>query len=85
MGETDTAARGSGGRFGLARPGSHSSPVYKAAELEAVARADEKSVNQTVLDAVDQMIAARRKDTAFLDRVRQRIEQDRKVLERLAR
>lgn len=60
-------------------------PEDKAAELEAVARADEKSVNQTVLDAVDQMIAARRKDTAFLDRVRQRIEQDREVLERLAR
>ncbi len=60
-------------------------PADKAAELEAVARADDKSVNQTILDAVDRMIAERRKDKAFLERVRQNIERDREVLERLSR
>jgi hypothetical protein len=60
-------------------------PEEKAAELEAVARADEKSVNQTILDAVDRMIAERRKDEAFLARVRANIERDRAVLERLSR
>jgi hypothetical protein len=60
-------------------------PADKAAELEAVARADDKSVNQTILDAVDRMIAERRKDKAFLERVRQNIERDQEVLERLSR
>ena len=60
-------------------------PADKAAELEAVARADDKSVNQTILDAVDRMIAERRKDKAFLKRVRQNIERDQEVLERLSR
>jgi uncharacterized protein GlcG (DUF336 family) len=60
-------------------------PEERAAELEAVARAEGKSVNQTILDAVDQLIAERRKDKAFLTRVRQSIERDREVLERLSR
>ena len=60
-------------------------PAERAAELEAVARADDKSVNQTVLEAIDRLIEDRRKDKAFLDRVRQNIQRDKEVLDRLAR
>lgn len=60
-------------------------PENKAAQLEAIARADEKSVNQTLIEAVDRMIAERRKDKAFKARVRAIIERDRDILEDLAR
>lgn len=60
-------------------------PENKAAQLEAIARADEKSVNQTLVEAVDRMIAERRKDKAFKARVRAIIERDRDILEDLAR
>lgn len=59
-------------------------PAEKAAELEAVARADEKSVSEAVREAIDEHIEARRKDKAFRDRLRRRIEEDREVLDRLA-
>jgi Arc/MetJ-type ribon-helix-helix transcriptional regulator len=59
-------------------------PADKAAELEAVARADAKPVSETVRDAIDRMIEERRKDKAFQARVREIIEQDRRVLDRLA-
>ena len=60
-------------------------PENKAAQLEAIARADEKSVNQTLIEAVDRMIEERRKDKAFKARVRAIIERDRDILEDLAR
>jgi hypothetical protein len=60
-------------------------PENKAAQLEAIARADEKSVNQTLVEAVERMIAERRKDKAFKARVRAIIERDRDILEDLAR
>lgn len=60
-------------------------PEDKAAQLEAIARADEKSVNQTLVEAVDRMIVERRKDKAFKARVRAIIERDRDILEDLAR
>jgi len=60
-------------------------PREKAAELEAVARADERSVNQTMLEAIDKLIAERRKDKDFRARVRETIERDREILEGLAR
>jgi len=59
-------------------------PADKAAELEAVARADSKSVSDTVREAVDLLIEDRRKDKAFRDRLRQMIEDDRAILDRLA-
>ena len=59
-------------------------PEEKAAQLEAVARADGQSVNQTLIDAVDRMIAERRKDKDFIERVRANIERDREVMEYLA-
>ena len=51
-------------------------PMDKAAELEAVARAESKSVTDTVRDAIDLLIAERRKDKAFRERVRKVIEDD---------
>jgi predicted transcriptional regulator len=48
-----------------------------AADTEALARADDNSLNETV--------ERRQKDPAFRRRVRQIIEQDRELLERLAR
>ncbi|NLT07588.1 MAG: hypothetical protein GXY03_14960 [Solirubrobacterales bacterium] len=59
-------------------------PADKAAELEAVARADSKSVSDTVREAIDLLIEDRRKDKAFRDRLRQMIEDDRAILDRLA-
>jgi predicted DNA-binding protein len=60
-------------------------PADKAAELEAVARADSKPVSDTVREAIDLLIEDRRKDKAFRDRLRQMIEDDRAILDRLAR
>lgn len=60
-------------------------PDDTAAELEAVARADETSVSDAVRQAIEQHIAARRQDAEFKARLRKIIEEDREVLERLAR
>lgn len=57
----------------------------KAAELEAVARADEMPISEAVREAIDRHIVERRRDKEFRARVRQIIEEDRGVLERLAR
>jgi hypothetical protein len=56
----------------------------KAAELEAVARADGQTVTEAVRDAIDARIAQRRKDKGFQDRLRRIIDEDRAILERLA-
>ena len=60
-------------------------PADKAAELEAVARADNKAVSETVREAIDRMIDERRQDKEFQARLRAMIREDRKILERLAR
>ncbi len=57
----------------------------KAAELEAVARADEMPVSEAVREAIDKHIAERRADKEFQKRLKRRLEEDREVLERLAR
>jgi Arc/MetJ-type ribon-helix-helix transcriptional regulator len=59
-------------------------PADKAAELEAVARADHKAVSEAVRDAIDKLIDERRQDTEFQDRLRAMMEEDQKILERLA-
>jgi len=59
-------------------------PAEKAAELEAVARADSKPVSDTVREAIDLLIEQRRSDEAFRDRLRTMIEEDRVILDRLA-
>jgi predicted DNA-binding protein len=60
-------------------------PEDKAAELAAVARADEMPVSEVVREAIDNHIAARRSDKDFQERLKRRLEEDREVLERLAK
>lgn len=57
----------------------------RAAMLELVARADDKSLTDTVREAIDLHIQERRKDEAFKERLRQRHEAERALYERLAR
>jgi predicted transcriptional regulator len=55
-----------------------------AADTEALARAEGKSLNETVKLALSEAVERRRRDPAFADHVRRIIEQDRELLERLA-
>jgi hypothetical protein len=55
-----------------------------AADAEALARAEGKSLNETVKLALSEAVARRRSDPEFKARVLQIIEQDRELLERLA-
>jgi hypothetical protein len=57
----------------------------QAAQLEAVAAADGMSVSDAVRVAIDAHIEARRADKAFQDRLRRNLEEQREILERLAR
>jgi predicted DNA-binding protein len=59
-------------------------PEDKAAELEAVARADGVSVSEAVREAIDSHIEARRKDKNFQARLSRLIEDNQRVLDRLA-
>lgn len=58
-------------------------PEDKAAELAAVARADDMPVSEVVREAIDNHIAARRADKDFQQRLKKRLEEDREVLKRL--
>jgi predicted DNA-binding protein len=60
-------------------------PADRAAELEAVARADNKAVSEAVREAIDKLIEERRKDKAFQERLQAMIREDQEVLARLAR
>ena len=60
-------------------------PADKAAELEAVARADHKAVSEAVRDAIDKMIDDRRQDKEFQSRLKAMIREDKAVLDRLAK
>jgi hypothetical protein len=57
----------------------------RAALLELVARADDKSLTEAVRDAIDRHIEDRRKDEQFMERLRRRHETERALYERLAR
>jgi hypothetical protein len=57
----------------------------QADELEAVSRAEGISVAEVVRDAITEHIARKRSDKAFRDRLREVMERDREILERLAR
>ena len=57
----------------------------RAALLELVARAEDKSLTDTVRDAIDRHIEERRNDKEFRERLRQRHEAERTLYERLAR
>lgn len=56
-----------------------------AADAEALARAEGKSLNETVKIALAEAVERRRRDPKFKARVRKIIEEDRELLERLAR
>ena len=56
----------------------------RAAKLELIARAENKTVTDAVRDAIDDHIETRRKDKAFMDRLKKRHERERELFERLA-
>lgn len=56
-----------------------------AADAEAIARADGVSLNETVKRALAEAVERRRKDPEFKKRLRRIIEEDRELLERLAK
>ena len=56
----------------------------QAADLEAAAAADGISIAEAIRQAVADRIEARRQDPAFQTRIRSIIEQNQRVLERLA-
>lgn len=60
-------------------------PAEQAKELELVAEIDEMSVSDAVRSAIDAHIETRRKDGAFVERLRRSLEENRDILERLAR
>jgi predicted DNA-binding protein len=55
-----------------------------AAELAAVARAQELTISEIVREALSDYIAAVRSDDRFQARLREQMEKDRELLERLA-
>lgn len=56
-----------------------------AADTEALARAEGQSLNETVKEALREAVERRRKDPKFKARIRRIIEEDRELLERLAK
>jgi hypothetical protein len=56
-----------------------------AAETEAIARAEGQSLNETVKQALTEAVERRRQDPEFRQRLTRIIEQDRELLERLAK
>jgi predicted transcriptional regulator len=56
-----------------------------AADAEALARAEGRSLNETVKVALREAVERRRKDPTFKARLRRIIEEDRELLERLAK
>ncbi len=60
-------------------------PDEEAADVEALARAEGLSLNETVRKALVEAVQKRRADPEFKARVRRIIKEDRELLERLAR
>lgn len=59
-------------------------PDDVAADAEALARVEGKSLNETVKSALVEAVERRRNDPEFNSRLKRIIEQDRELLERLA-
>lgn len=57
----------------------------QAATLELVARADDRTVTETVRSAIDAHIEERRGDAEFQERLRRYMDEERAVLDRLAK
>ncbi|HEY1988801.1 MAG TPA: ribbon-helix-helix protein, CopG family [Acidimicrobiales bacterium] len=60
-------------------------PDDEASDIEALARAEGISLNETVRLALAEAVEKRRTDPEFKARVRRIIKEDRELLERLAR
>lgn len=60
-------------------------PDDVAADAEALARAEGKSLNETVKTALIEAVERRRKDPEFKKTIKKIIDRDRELLERLAR
>ncbi len=60
-------------------------PDEIAADAEALARVENKSINETVQQALIEAVERRRSDPEFKTRVAQIIKEDRELLERLAK
>lgn len=60
-------------------------PDDLAADAEALARVEGKSVNELVKEALGEAVERRRRDPKFKARISQIVEEDRELLERLAR
>ena len=56
-----------------------------AADTEALARAEGRSLNETVKTALREAVERRRRDPKFKARVKRIIDEDRELLERLAK
>jgi len=56
-----------------------------AADTEALARAEGQSLNETVKSALREAVDRRRRDPKFKARVQRIIDEDRELLERLAK
>lgn len=56
-----------------------------AADAQALARAEGKSLNETIKQALREAVERRRSDPEFKVRLRRIIEEDRELLERLAK
>lgn len=59
-------------------------PEDLAAELAVIARGDDMPVSEAIRKAIEHHIATRSSDKAFKARLKQRLEEDRELLERLA-
>lgn len=55
-----------------------------AAEMASICRVDGVTVSEGIRAAIYRHIAARRADKRFQERVKEQLEKDRKILERLA-
>ena len=60
-------------------------PDQLAADAEALARVEGNSLNETIKQALEAAIERRRKDPKFQARLRMIIDEDRELLERLAK
>ncbi len=60
-------------------------PADTAAEIEAVARADDMPVSKAVREAIDHHIEQRRNDKEFKARLELRMRENQEVLERLSK
>ena len=60
-------------------------PDDEASQVQALARAEGLSLNETVRRALAEAVAARRADPKFKARIQRIIDEDQELLERLAR